>query len=283
MHWTRRTRIGGALLALSACSLGLIGGCSESLASAPVDLRVLLDGETALVLESAVPGKPTPLRELLPAADFAEWKLVEAFARDGRQMRSPDPAKNYSGKELALLYVPGDGLGLGAVPFEADGDLPQQVEERPRSFLDNVYEIHVRTRTQAPEGAAPTPLTLALPDGERVLDAAALAELELLSPRVAQGQSGGKQRQAGYHVGDVVALGADLDAVDSVLVVGRDDASLELAPDVLRSRVAPLPLLKRNRRGAMRLRVWAETGGELLAVDQLQDVHRIEVRLASGQ
>lgn len=206
-----------------------------------------------------------PLATLLPpeAADPSRWAAVDADGVGGRTLHLRHPSEVYPGAETRLYVGAHGALALGVFR-------PAAAIARPSVSLDRVSAIHVHTlAAHAGTSSTLTPTVFALVDAAGV-HAVTRAQLEAL-PRTKPPRG---PRAPTYDLRDVLTLSTTRAA--SVIVSPSEGEPVTLDAATL-ARPDRLALLKINRKGQRKLRVWA-LGATPSLIAELEDVARIEVR-----
>jgi hypothetical protein len=207
--------------------------------------------------------------------------MLEVLAIDGRVLRVFKPAEAYPNQDLCLYAGPNGQPSFGIYRRD-DPSLPARFRElrwQPAPYLEGVARVSIRTKETELEAAAGT-LTVIADGGEGIVITDRLEALDrVASPHA----GGGRNERAGggrapWRLKDVVAIAVDPESIEHVRLVNVAGATHTLSGEQLRS-AAPLPTLKRNRRGQHHLRVF---DGQR-AVGELRNVVRIEVRTRAAR
>jgi hypothetical protein len=294
MSCSRRTdRRRGALLALAAvAALGVACGSRTSKereppperapaaapgdAAAPVGgVSLRVDGEEVARLGVAdLAARPTLASLVAARAPAAAWRHVSAEVPGGPTLQLVRPADTYADQD-AVLYLDGDRPALGLFR-RVSAAAPAHVRDlaaTPTLAQAGVAVIDVRTR-EAARPAVPAP-AVAMRAGDQAcaLDAAALAGL----PR-AGASGGGAEERPSWDVRDLArACFGPAVVVAAVRAPGLDVDAATLA------RADRAVVVKRNRRGELRVRLVDPTAGRRGAVGEATVPGALVVELAGAR
>jgi hypothetical protein len=277
----------GALVAAAVVAgLAAVGWCTNNRSepkpavSAPVVydagpgvvVPVRIDDQVVVRLAVSELRGPADLVELLPAAhrDRSIWTSLYARAAKGQEVWLMAPAV---GQPDRAVILDRDSRGRLTVALAAAG---KPAGPAPRSVqLRDVTDIRIATKL-APQAAldepAPGPLSVTI-DGRAPVELSAdqLAGLKTYHvPGVGDGGDGWRLR-------DVLALAGAKRQLRSVRLQTADGPPLELSADQLQGPRYH-PLLKRNRRGELRFRLWDTAGGKPAPAGELRNVVAIAVQ-----
>ncbi len=242
-------------------------------------LQVFVDGEPRLSVARADLARPLDLCAAL-ALEPEDLLWVEVRADGQDPLKVKVPAERFPDRTLAA-FPTAAGIGVGWVD-QVRGALPERVGGLPPLSCERAGEVHVRvTRVEEPLADA-TPALLRIETS-----AGALAELKPddlkafpeRTPREVLGQGEGSKNLAMPFLGDVLAASVPLAEVESVAVHTQAGETLELDAACLVAPAPRAPLIKVNRRGEWRLKVYEPSGSGVATSANLRNVVRIEVRL----
>ena len=268
-----------ALCALCACrdSGGGKDKSSSPRGGAPGDAAVASQPVMRIMLNGVVVARPTRdevakrpnLSSLMPpeARDERTWKMIEARAREPKfeYLSLPKPAANYPG-QVAKVFI--DRKGKVAFGMELTGDRPAFTVMRSGI---KVVNVHTRVRRAKPPGAQSPPRAAAdlsvEVDGE--VHSVAPAALSKLG-RIAAAE----QDANGWHLRDVIALVTPVAGVAKVRLVAAEPVDVdgaELADDQI------IAMLKINRRGQYRFKMWRLDGEQRSLIKEARDVSALQL------
>jgi len=270
----------GALPRWIALALAFLCGCGGSAAAPAAALQVFVDGEPRLALaRSDVAGPLDLFAALALAPEDALW--VEIRGDDARVLKVKTPAERYPERILAAFPTPA-GVGVGWVD-PVQGELPAQLGGPPPVAFARADEVHVRvTRVEEPRADAPPPPVLRIETSAGAvfeLAPSALAALPERTPREVLGLGRGAENLSMTFLGEVLGASLSLADIESVTVHAAAGQSLEVDAVCLSLPAPRAAMLKLNRRGEWRLKLYEPSGSGHKEAAGLRGVTRIEVRL----
>jgi hypothetical protein len=259
-----------------------LGACDASAAPPRRALVLFVDGEARAELAPADLERPLDLFETLGLAP-AEAVWVEIRGDGERALKVKDPAERYP-KRILAAFPTDTGVGVGWVD-PVLGGLPAQLAGLPPVSFEQADEVHVRvTRVEEPAERASAP-TLHVDTSAGLaleLEPAALEGFPRRTPREVMGRGEGSQKLAMTFLGDVLAASIPVEEVERVILHTAAGEALELDGACLRLPAPRAVLLKVNRRGEWRFKVYESAQGGVESSANLRGVTRVEVRLRGG-
>jgi hypothetical protein len=258
-HGSRTTGLGRFALAL--CGLAALTACERRSSSGgpalPEAVLVLeVDGAVASRVPASALQSKRSLSELLPAEhrDPEAWFQVLAMASAGRSMSLIEPARRYPNRAIELFRSDGGSFAMGL--FLKDGPhLPpaaRSLMNQPSPALSDLQLVRVLTRPAAMPSIPPeAPVALRLRVAGR--GALTVADEDLASLEFVELRGQGN-RARGWRLSDVLDLAVP-DLGDASIVVGCDGGEPVEVDRAALSSGAQIHLLKRNKRGQLRLTV----------------------------
>ena len=263
------------LLALSACD--------ASAAPPRHGLALVVDGEPRTELAPEELARPVDLLGRLGLApDEVLW--VEIRGDEERALKFKAPSERFGKRILAAFPCVG-GVGVGWVD-PVLGALPAQLAGPPPVSFERADEVHVRVTRAEEELAArqPAPALHVDTSAGLALELApgALSAFPTRTPREVMGEGPGAEHLAMTFLGDVLAASLPVEEVERVILHTAAGEAVELDGACLRLPAPRAVLLKVNRKGEWRFKVYEAGPGGLVSSANLRGVTRVEVRLRGG-
>lgn len=262
------------LLALSACD--------ASAAPPRHGLVLVVDGEPRAELAPEELARPVDLLQKLGLAP--EEVLWVEIRGDGDALKFKAPSERF-GKRILAAFPSQGGVGVGWVD-PVLGALPAQLAGPPPVGFEGADEVHVRVTRVEEELAArqPAPTLHIDTSAGLALELApdALAGFPMRTAPEVLGQGKGAQKTAMTFLGDVLAASLPVEEVERVILHTAAGEAVELDGACLRLPAPRAVLLKVNRKGEWRCKVYEAGQGGMVSTANLRGLTRVEVRLRGG-